>query len=147
MQYVECPNLEPPQYKSVYLAGGITGCPDWQSEMVRLLKNEYITILNPRRKIFSVYDQNTIHEQIYWEYLMLRQADLISFYFPKETLCPIVLFELGSWLNTNKPIVIGIDPNYKRKLDVEIQTRLVRQDLKICYTLDELGGQILYKIL
>lgn len=146
MQYIECPNLEPPLYKSVFLAGGIIGCPDWQSEIVRLLKDEDITILNPRRKVFPTDSSNAVSEQIYWEYLMLRQADLISFYFPRQTLCPIVLFELGSWLDTKKPIVIGIDIDYKRKLDVEIQTKLVRPDIKICYTLDELGSKILYEI-
>lgn len=159
MQYIECPNLEAPKHPSVFLAGGITDCPDWQSDIVKLIKDiddndlisldkrekrlqHSITIFNPRRKQFPIDDPKSASEQIYWEYLMLIDADFISFWFPRETLCPIVLFELGNWLSSRKPIVIGIDPDYKRKLDVEIQTKLARTNIKICYSIVELAKQI-----
>ena len=32
----------------------------------------------------------------------LRDVHAISFWFPKETICPIVLYELGAWSMTNK---------------------------------------------
>lgn len=139
MQYIECPNLEPFVYKSVFLAGGITGCENWQSKVVELMRREQLTILNPRRKNFPVDDPKAAPQQIYWEYLMMKQADTILFWFPKETLCPITLYELGTWTRTNKPIFIGVDPDYKRKIDVEIQTRLVKgNDFEIFDSMERL---------
>jgi hypothetical protein len=34
---------------AVFLAGGITGCPDWQAELVRMLADVPVALLNPRR--------------------------------------------------------------------------------------------------
>lgn len=56
MQYIESPNLEPFNNMSVFLAGGITGCPDWQSDIVKMLEKDPITIINPRRKDFPIGD-------------------------------------------------------------------------------------------
>lgn len=44
---------------------------------------------------------------------------------------------------TDKPLFIGIHPNYPRRQDVEIQTSLVRPDIKIVYSLQDLAEQIL----
>ena len=33
----------------LFLAGGITNCPDWQIEAIRLLGNQDIVVANPRR--------------------------------------------------------------------------------------------------
>ena len=54
MQYIEAPHPYP-QYvllKSIFLAGGITNCPDWQQQMVQLLHHTDYMLLNPRRKCF-----------------------------------------------------------------------------------------------
>ena len=144
MKYIEAPN----GYElyslgeSVYLAGGITNCPDWQLEMVRLLSGTNLTLLNPRRMLFPINDPNAAHEQIAWEYKALRDANSILFWFPHETLCPIVLYELGAWSMTDKPIFVGIHPKYERRLDVEIQTELTRPEVKIVYTLSDLAEQV-----
>ena len=34
----------------LFLAGGITNCPDWQADALALLSNQDITVANPRRK-------------------------------------------------------------------------------------------------
>lgn len=132
MIYVEAPNYEYPKDKvSIFLAGSITDCPDWNSEVVNKLKDEDIVIFNPRRKNFPIEDPKASDEQIRWEFTMLRNATIIPFWFSKETLGPIVLYELGAHSMTNKPICIGVDKEYKRKQDVVIQTLLVRPDIKI----------------
>ena len=141
MQYIESPNLEPFDNPSVFLAGGITDCPDWQSDVVKMLEKDTITIVNPRRKDFPIGDPKAAPYQIYWEYLMLREVDLISFWFPKETICPIVLYELGAWSMSDKQIIVGIDHGYVRRQDVEIQTKLVRPDIKIVYSIYDLTQQ------
>lgn len=142
MKYIEAPEEFLGKETSLFLAGGITGCPDWQQAVVRDLESEPITILNPRRKSFSTGDLTASVEQIKWEFRYLRKASIISFWFPSETLCPIVLYELGAWSMTDKPILVGVHPDYQRKLDVEIQTSLVRSEVKIVYSLPDLSRQI-----
>ena len=141
MIYVEAPNYIPKEYirtkPSVFLAGGITGCPDWQKVVVEELKDLDIIILNPRRVNFDVTDPNASYKQIGWEHQMLEYADLISYWFAKETIQPIVLFELGKYLNDSKRKVIGIHPEYPRRTDVEIQTTLVYPEFEFVYSLGE----------
>ncbi len=127
------------QKKVLFLAGGITGCPDWQQEMRRKLADTDWILLNPRRKHFPIHDPSAAPAQITWEYMHLRKATAILFWFPCETICPIVLYELGAWSVMDKPLFIGVHPDYSRRLDVEIQTSLVRPDIDIVYSLEELA--------
>lgn len=127
---------------SLFLAGGITDCPDWQKEMTKKLNNTDIIILNPRRENFDINEKDAAKKQIAWEYRHLRYASAISFWFPKETLCPIVLFELGYWFNRSKEIFIGVHPEYKRKEDVYIQVSLTYPDFKFVNNINDLTKQI-----
>lgn len=53
MQYVEAlTEYEPGPKPAVFLAGGITGCSDWQQEIVTRLHDLPVVLLNPRRAIF-----------------------------------------------------------------------------------------------
>lgn len=128
--------------KTVFLAGGITNCPDWQQEMRSMLQDTDLILLNPRREHFPIGDPNAAQEQITWEHNCLKMAEAILFWFPHETLCPIVLYELGAWSMTTKPIYIGVHPDYQRRQDVEIQTRLVRPEIEVVYSLSELAKQV-----
>ena len=140
--YIEAPQTYSGDKASIFLAGGITGCSDWQFFMsVGLQCLTDLVVFNPRRKNF-VMKKDAAREQIAWEYEYLRKATAISFWFPHETLCPIVLYELGAWSMTDKKIFVGVDPGYQRKEDVEIQTSLVRPDVQICTSLDELVASI-----
>lgn len=139
--------IRPPQEytqgdRSLFLAGTITGTSDWQHEMVDLLRNENLVILNPRRDNFPINQPNAAEEQIRWEYRHLRKADAVSFWFARETLGPIVLYELGAWSTMQKPIFVGVHPEYLRKLDVEIQTSLARPEVKIVNDLRSLAEQV-----
>ena len=126
----------------LFLAGGITDCPNWQQEAIKLLKDSQWQLLNPRRDDFPIGDPNAAQAQIEWEYGALRAADGILFWFPKETLCPIVLYELGCWSSKYALIFIGVHPKYQRRQDVEIQTKLVRPDIEIVYSLKKLCKQV-----
>ena len=147
MQYIESPQnyTKMPGDVAIFFAGGITNCPDWQSEIVDALRDINITILNPRRKFFPINDSTASKEQIKWEYSHLRKADVILFWFPKESICPIALYELGAWCMTTKPIYLGVDSEYPRKTDIEIQTALIRPDVEINYSLNELIKKIMIK--
>jgi hypothetical protein len=142
MIYVEAPNVIESDKKSIFLAGGITGCQNWQKDLANNIAELDIVVYNPRRENFPIHDPTAAQAQITWEFVHLRKASMISFWFGSETIQPIVLFELGSWVVSNKPIVVGMDPNYQRKQDVEIQTSLARPSLKIVYNLKDLTDQI-----
>lgn len=126
----------------IFLAGGITGCPDWQSRIVAALTDYPGVLFNPRRDNFPINDPAAARAQIAWEYWYLRRAKAISFWFPMETLCPIVLYELGAHSMTEKKLFIGVHSQYERKQDVRIQTGLVRPEIEIVYSLNDLAEQI-----
>lgn len=130
----------------LFLAGGITGCPDWQKQALNTLLGPVGgTLLSPRREHFDITDPNAAEAQITWEYKMLEASDAIIFWFPKEEIQPIALFELGRWSSVfhTKNVFVGVHPEYKRRQDVEIQMRLERPELIIHYNLDDLCKEVL----
>lgn len=163
MIYVEAPDKIPDSVNhmcttSIFLAGGISGCSNWQPIMVDMLadiKNlaneiEELIVFNPRRKNFDATNKSMSVEQIEWEYKYINDSDMISFWFPPETVCPITLFELGGQLHSDKhaqadydyPIFVGCHELYPRKLDLEIQLGLANPKIKIANTIEELVCQI-----
>jgi hypothetical protein len=110
--------------------------------MVDLLKDTDLTVLNPRREHFDVTDPKIAFEQIKWEFDHMKKASAILFWFCAETLCPITLFEYGKWIAGKKPLFVGCHPDYQRKVDLEIQTGLVRNCQKIHLSLEDLAEEI-----
>lgn len=53
-EYIEALTEFNGQGDAIFLAGGISNCPDWQSQMVELLKPSPWIILNPRRANFPL---------------------------------------------------------------------------------------------
>jgi hypothetical protein len=143
-KYVEALDEYEGDGPSLFLAGGITGCLDWQSHLASRLADLPLTILNPRRKNFPSNDPSAAFTQIAWEHRHLRRATAVLFWFPSDTLCPITLYELGACSMTSKPLFVGTHPEYQRRLDVEIQTRLARPDVRVVGSLEELADQVLH---
>jgi len=137
LQYIEAPSTQEPVATSVFLGGGITNCPDWQAGAIQLLRalRRPLAVYNPRRTYFPMDDSSAGKVQIEWEFVRLRRADIASFWFSTGSINPIVLFELGSALERNQKVVIGIDPLYVRMFDVEEQTRLRRPEVSIVYNI------------
>lgn len=121
MIYVEAPAKVTADSNALFLAGGISGCPDWQSEAVSMLRHTPYTVLNPRRKTFPAGDRAAVAEQIAWEYAGLKMAAVIAFWFPHNEVQPIALFELGSAVASGKLISVGAHPTYSRRIDLELQ--------------------------
>jgi hypothetical protein len=144
MKYIQCPQTLHPQTNepSLFLAGGISNCPDWQTSLAAQLETTDWTLLNPRRADFDSSNTTLAEEQILWEHDHLRLATAIAFWFPPQTLCPITLYELGAWSMTQKPLFVGTDPEYARRLDVMVQTRLVRPEIQVVDSLQALAEQI-----
>src|SRR5439155_17007660 len=94
---------------------------------VALLAGLPVVILNPRRRNYPWHDPAAAEEQIRWEFRHLRRASAVAFWFPPETLCPIALFELGGRIAEPKQtLFVGTHPDYRRRLDVELQLKLAR---------------------
>jgi hypothetical protein len=157
-------------WPSLFINGGITHCRYWQGEFVELLTEEQVVIVDPRRDEYDYDDPAIEREQIAWEFQHRNFVHAHSFWFSSETLCPITLLELGKSLtepigvNFNsptplcspssnigplshiqyryRPVFLGIDPEYKRKSDLEIQTELLDRHIKIAYSLEELAQQV-----
>lgn len=131
--------------RSLFLAGGISNCPDWQSQLINLLSDcRDLTIFNPRRPNYPMDNPNEALNQIEWEYEHLKTADMIAVWFSKGSVNPIVLYELGIWINARPeiPAFVGIDPGYERTRDVQIQTKLARTDIQIVGSISELAEQV-----
>lgn len=147
MQYIEALSEEVASRPSVFLAGGITDCPDWQAEICGLLGDTDLTVLNPRRANFPIHDPDAAAEQIRWESAWLEDADAVLFWFSRGSLNPIVLFEYGMRLGWRRgrndlPIFVGCDPEYPRLQDVRIQTALEDKTITIHSNLHDLADAV-----
>mgnify|MGYP003332922469 FL=1 len=124
------PDPLPPSFRnpSVFIAGGISNCPDWQSEIISVMNTEKFDVVNPRRNTGFDHTGAIAEAQITWEYTALARVDSCIFWFPKETLCPITLFELGKMLTRAKyhdlQLAIGWHPEYQRAFDLSVQINL-----------------------
>lgn len=123
--------------KSIFLAGGIIGCGDWQTEMIDRLSDTNLVVLNPRRNNFP-HDPYATTIQIKWEFDHLRKADMILFWFPKEGLCQTSLYEIGCWAASSKPLFVGIQPGYVKDGGLRKQLALVRPDMPVVNNLEDL---------
>lgn len=125
---------------SVFLAGGITNCDDWQKECIKQLEYYYphdidnFVVFNPRRENFPIDNPTASFQQIQWEFDAIERCDVFSMYFCSgESDQPICMYELGRNIlrmqtrfpsDWEKRIVISVEQGYKRKQDVLIQTGL-----------------------
>lgn len=145
-RYFEAPDriLGPLDGPSIFLAGGITNCEDWQS-YARVLLDPRWHVFNPRRADFDVTDPTASETQIKWEFAALERASVILFWFaggPSPQ--PITLYEFGRHVALSKSnLVVGSDPRYSRVEDVKVQFRLARPFTRhyVCSTLEETVGE------
>lgn len=145
-----------PDDVTVFLAGGITNCPEWQNGVIEILREfdslpEYdldnVVIFNPRRENFPIHDKNASFEQIKWEFNKLELADIFSMYFcDADSDQPICMYELGrnivriqnkfpdTWTDR---IIITCNTNYRRDTDVFTQTNFATSNIIYPYMVDK----------
>lgn len=161
MRFIRAPLVpEPVDYLTArhiaFLGGGISNCPDWQAyienKLVAVEGLDNVFILNPRRENFDTSDPSVSVAQIRWEYAELENANILVFWFPKETLCPITLYELGKavgqykWGKAAGSIIVGCDPEYARRFDLEVQLDLIMGGYKLVYSLDDLADKLIKEL-
>jgi hypothetical protein len=118
----------PRDVTTLFLAGGISNCPNWQADVVKALANTEYIILNPRQDRWigsQALDTKIAYQeelkQVTWEYKRITKAYSVLFWFPKDTVCPITLFELGSRLEGQQNLFIGCDPDYEKRRNIWCQ--------------------------
>ena len=126
----------------VFLAGGITNCPDWQKMVIDELSKyddtDLLVIFNPRRDSFDATDKSASRKQIEWEFEHQGRSDFNTMFFcdgPSDQ--PICMYELGKfieemdlysmYINSND-LLITCMSGYKRLEDVLIQTEIATYD-------------------
>lgn len=141
MRYVEAPEEHDGHGGlCVFLAGGISDCPDWQRAATAALDDLDITVFNPRRNNFPLHDPNAEAAQVAWEYRQLRRADLVMFWFPDSPTNhqPIALYELGTLVGQGSAsLIVGTDSGYVRRTNTVTQLSLARPDLHVHTTLED----------
>lgn len=130
-----------PEVTKVFLGGCIGGCDDWQKDFIELFEDmvkKPVHLYNPR------WDYNwTSTQQITWEFDRLIDSDIIIMWFGKGGMNRIVFYELGMWINsTGRRAFVGVDPEFDRKEDVVIQTKLARPELIIYNNLEDLARAV-----
>lgn len=152
MKVIEAPNKyeRKPGDVCIFLAGGITNCPNWQQAVIDGIHDFYdddfgseeyneTIIFNPRRENFPINIEGESERQIKWEFDALEKCDIFSMYFcDANSDQPICMYELGRNicrmqerfpLDWNKRIIITSERGYKRFKDVVIQTSLATEDI------------------
>lgn len=137
-QVITAPSIEIPKFTSVFLAGGITNCKEWQKEVIENLEYEDASLFNPRQEYFDVSDKTASYKQILWEFERLEKMDIFSMYYCNDNSDqPICMYELGRNIvriqnrfpsDWEKRIVISVENGYRREDDVLIQTELATQN-------------------
>ncbi|WBP92171.1 nucleoside 2-deoxyribosyltransferase domain-containing protein [Kitasatospora cathayae] len=128
---------------SVFLGGGITGCPDWQAPAAEELLDVGLIVFNPRRRSFPIDNPDEAPRQIAWEHRHLHLAGVTLFWFPADQVQPIALFELGAALGEGRHIAVGAAPGYPRRLDVEHQVALTGNTRTVHASLSDVLDEVI----
>ncbi|WP_260921581.1 nucleoside 2-deoxyribosyltransferase domain-containing protein [Novosphingobium sp. 9] len=126
----------------VFLGGSIDmgHATDWQADLIAALKDQDVTVLNPRRADWNpawkpeASDPN-FRQQVGWELAALDSADVIVMYLAPGTQSPVSLMELGLHARDGKLIVL-CPQGYWRKGNVDITA--ARYGVQQVATMDEL---------
>ena len=73
----------------------------------------------------------------------MQKVDCVVFWFPKESLCPISLFELGVVCRDSlKGLIVGMDLEYAKRDIVIEQLKLFRPDVNVVSSLLDVMDQM-----
>ncbi|NER16630.1 nucleoside 2-deoxyribosyltransferase domain-containing protein [Spongiivirga citrea] len=151
MKLITAPNSYKLDHFCVFLAGSIESdkAERWQETIINALKDNAITILNPRRASWDNSWEQSINntefkEQVNWELMGLEQCDMVIMYFDPSTKSPISLLELGLFAQSGKLVVCCPD-GFWRKGNVDVVCK--RYTVDQVDSLEELINKIKTKLI
>jgi hypothetical protein len=113
---------------SVFLAGGFSNSPDWQSQLLPVFDLGLYDVVNPRRLPGLATSGVSARAQSQWEHRALDNADSVVFWFSSEAVGAITLLELGKMLarasHHSVRLAIGWHESYPMAFDLELQIAL-----------------------
>lgn len=130
MEHIKAPELWIHHQKTIFLAGSIEmgRAEPWQDRVVEMLKDQPVTILNPRRADWDnswkqSEDDPMFSQQVHWELHGIAEAEVVLFYFDPRTQSPITLMELGyvigrAWVKNR--VLVCCPEGFFRKGNVDI---------------------------
>lgn len=119
------------------------GCGDWQGWVAKSLNKYDIIVANPRIDYWDSLDDDGLFRQTQWEHNAMELSDMIAFWFCRDDVQPLSLFELGRWSYTEKRIVVGASPMYPMLRELKSQMAVVRPEMKIEDSLKGLAQSII----
>lgn len=128
MELIKAPSRQNPRGTSMFLAGSIEmgEAPPWQDQLTEALRDENVTIYNPRRDDWdnswvSSIENPQFVEQVSWELEQLENASIVVVHFCAGLLAPISLLELGLF-TSRKPeqLVVYCPDGFWRKGNVDV---------------------------
>lgn len=153
MKYIQSPDsilVGDLRKNMIFLAGGFSG-PDWREEMKRYFAKDDVVLVNPKRVNFDS-DKISAKWQTKWDRVHLSHSNILCFWFPKETFCPITLFEFGYWVRyvevyplVETRIFYGCDISYPKREDIKEQVSISNRGGKfgpMAFSVKELAAQI-----
>lgn len=148
-RYFEAPNYYEPAAgdpPAVFLAGGITKCPNWHPHAVNVLRESGVpmVVLNPARKDFPIDDPDAGEAQVRWEqHHLLLPATITMLWFPAplepQIVQPIAMFEFGQAINSRPGrLLVGASDQYPRQRDVHLMMKVHHPDTPVQVSLNGL---------
>ena len=131
MRVSKAPERKSPEEQlplKVFLAGSIEMgvAENWQDRLTGEFENYNVEVYNPRRDDWDsswVQDPTRgtqFHEQVAWELDHIVEADLVVFFFDKDTKSPITLAELGLSIGLGKEIMVYCPQEFFRYGNVAV---------------------------
>lgn len=141
----------PEQYEKInesefalFLAGSVSY--PWREELAQMIDSDYVVLLIP---INDHAHLNNKDFRISWEHEHMKKADALLFWFPKgeannsRTFSMTSLFELGRAIESmDQPLIVGIDPEYPLREELLLQLKLLRPDIKVYGSLEDIAKSL-----
>lgn len=139
---------------TVFLAGSIEmgKAVDWQSNIISTLRKEsldrIITVFNPRRPDWNnswsqTREDANFNDQVNWELEHLEKADIVLFYFDKNTKSPISMLELGLCMKDKRgSLIVACPPEFYKFGNIDITCEFYDVPLIISGIVDCYDGAI-----
>jgi nucleoside 2-deoxyribosyltransferase len=137
----DSPDQDATNLVRVFLAGSIDNgkASPWADQVAEKLSDLRVAAYNPRRDNWLPDLEPRMHEpvfaqQVNWELNSIDEADIIFFYFERDSVSPITLQELGYSIGRDEHVVVCCPDGFWRKGNVEVMCS--RNGIHVYNTLD-----------